>query len=89
MVDLTVESDEEHAPSTSTTPVVNSRPADYIHKYGINFIIVFMIIVYFASCIIINIYFSENSFYCRHGPPITPLMHSQLPRKVNVHLFRA
>ncbi|XP_031842423.1 uncharacterized protein LOC116431318 isoform X2 [Nomia melanderi] len=53
VVDLTVESDEEHAPSTSTTPVVNPRPADYIHN--------------------------ENSFYCRHGPPITPVMHSQMP----------
>ncbi|XP_076297383.1 uncharacterized protein LOC143217246 [Lasioglossum baleicum] len=53
VVDLTVESDEEHAPSTSTTPVVNPRPADYVHN--------------------------ENNFYCRHGPPVIPVIHSQMP----------
>ncbi|XP_033326801.1 uncharacterized protein LOC117220694 isoform X1 [Megalopta genalis] len=53
VVDLTVESDEEHAPSTSTNPVVNPRPADYVHN--------------------------ENNFYCRHGPPVLPVIHSQIP----------
>ncbi|XP_076655962.1 uncharacterized protein LOC143360733 isoform X2 [Halictus rubicundus] len=52
VVDLTVESDEEHAPSTSTTPVVNPRPADYVHN--------------------------ENNFYCMHGPPVIPVIHSPM-----------
>lgn len=33
VVDLTVESDEEHAPPTPTTSVVSPGTTDYVHRY--------------------------------------------------------